>query len=82
MLLVIYVRRSSPGSAVYSVLNYPEMYREAASSAHKNSKGAKPADLPMQQPTQFELVINLKTATALGLTVPPSLLLQADQLIQ
>ena len=63
-------------------MNYGDVYRRAAAFVDKIFKGAKPADLPMQQPTQFELVINLKTAGALGLTVPPSLLLRADQVLQ
>ena len=62
--------------------NYADVYHRAAAFVDKIFKGAKPADLPMQQPTQFELVVNLKTAKALGLTVPPSLLLQADHVIQ
>ena len=77
-LPAIYASTEFHGGLISYGVNYPEMYRRAAGIAHKILTGSKPADLPVEEPTAFVLVINSKTARTLGLTIPPALLLRAD----
>src|SRR6185503_13746615 len=81
-LPAIYASTEFAGGLVAYGVNSPGRYRQAASSAYKSCKGAKPADLPVEEPSRVELVINLRTAKALGLTIPQSVLFRADRVIE
>jgi putative ABC transport system substrate-binding protein len=81
-LPAMYASAEFAGGLISYGVNYPEVYRRAATYAHKIFTGARPSDLPVEEPTAFELVINARTARSLGLTIPPTLLLRADSVTE
>ena len=77
-----FVEYARAGGLLAFGVNFPDLWRRAAGLVDKILRGARPADLPVERATKFELLINLKTAKALGLTIPPSPLVRADQIIK
>jgi ABC-type uncharacterized transport system substrate-binding protein len=81
-LPAVYASMEFAGGLIVYGVNYPDHYRRAATFVDRILKGASPADIPIEQPTKFDLILNMKTAKTLGLTIPTSLLVRSDQVIQ